>query len=189
MIQFERGKDIRKSIRIGRCNERVFTNIREAAEWCVEYPEEYTKGIVHDWFSVNPELGIPYYDVAKSQFNHESFRKGNETTGKLQMVKWIKENLHFSAHPEAIIGLKDSKMIIDLAEELIGIKIISKRYNIDESEFVQLQKMMDKKMLEVETLDFDKKGDTEELKSQYLNGYKDAFNDIKSMIKYLKENK
>ena len=182
-MNFERGKDIRSSIRIGRCKERVFKDIKEAAEWCVEYPEEYTKGIVSSWFGINPETKNTYYNAAKSQFNHEALRKGNETTGKLQMVKWIKENLHFSAHPEAVIGLKDSKMIIDLTEELVGVKIFSEKYNISETEFSVLTSMMDRKIKEIESWDRDPDAPVPD---QYISGFKDAFVEIKRMIKMIK---
>lgn len=183
MIGFERNKDVRSSIHIGRCQERVFKDIREAAEWCVEYPGEYTKGIVHSWFSQNPENKQSYYDASKSQFNHEALRKGNETTGKLQMVKWIKENLHFSKHPEAIIGLKDSKAIIDLAEELIGVKIFSQKYNVSETEFGKLLKMMDEK---IQALENWHEKDESHFQDAYLIGFREAFVEVKRMIGVIK---
>lgn len=132
---------------IGLAQQRVFKWVEEAAQWAFMFPKEYTHGIVDNWLGKNPQSGLPFFSLRTGEFDQDAlYIKGKEVGGKfdwdsdgditisantLSMVKWFKVNVHFSDHPEAIIGLRECKKIVDGVEELIREKIqelIDKEY-------------------------------------------------------------
>jgi len=106
-MNFERGKDPLRSMGIGHSQKREFASIREAAEWALLFPAEYTDGKITKWtreFLNNGQISIP----------------GRIEHGWLQMVKWMKDNIRIpSLMIDGRIGLKDAKTIIDLMREML----------------------------------------------------------------------
>lgn len=114
MINFERHHDPLKALRMGRRQKRLFKDIKEVVQWILLFPEECTEGIVNNWFGIGKN-GEYFFNFDKGIFNIESF----DLFGKLPIVKWLKNNIHWEQWPEDSIGLKECKEIIDRAEMLI----------------------------------------------------------------------
>jgi hypothetical protein len=122
-MNFERHQNPLKSIGIGRRQKRLFKDIEEVAQWATLFPEEYTDGFVDSWFGTN-EDGNHYFDFRSGRFNGDVLSPSDPyripvSHGKLQMVKWAKDNIHLEDWPEERIGLKECKQIFDRVEEII----------------------------------------------------------------------
>jgi len=181
MIGFERNKDPRSSMEIGRIKERVFDDINEAANWFAKYPAAYTEGFITDWGGKNPHTGVPFFDRATGNFNHRAF-SGTHISGKLQFIKWVKENIHFSKYPEAIIGLKEAKIIVDTAEQIVGHRLFAETHFPDQTDFKNMEEYID-------TIWQDLREDPPNMHSaEYVNGYFEACNKMKSFIENIKRN-
>jgi len=157
-MDFERHIDPKRLIGIGLAQQRIFKWVEEAAQWAFMFPGEYTQGIVDNWLGKNPQTGLPFFSLRTGEFNPDAlFVRGKEVGGKfvwdpdgdltvfsntLSMVKWFKANVHFSDHPEAIIGLRECKGITNRVEELILEKIqelIDKEYHENKSSSTRKQ--------------------------------------------------
>jgi hypothetical protein len=111
-MNFKRGTDPLKSMSIGISQKRIFKDVEDAALWAILFPGEYTSGVVDDWFGIDPVRNIPFFNFYDGRFG--------VTTGKLQMVKWFKDNIKWEGYGISdTIGLRDAKMIADRIEELL----------------------------------------------------------------------
>jgi hypothetical protein len=181
MINFERHKDPKSSLSIGRIKERVFEDTDEAAAWFAKYPAAYTEGHIQDWGGKNPQSGIPFFDRAQGSFNSRALA-GIPVSGKLQFIKWVKENIHFSAHPEAIIGLKEAKIIVDTAEQFVAHRLFSETHFPDQTDFQNMEEYID-------TIWQDLRENPPDMHSpEYVKGYFDACNKMKTFIENIKRN-
>ena len=173
-MNFERNKDPKASMGIGEVNRRVFDNTDEAAEWFAKYPAAYTDGAIHDWGGKNFSNGEFWFDRPTGKFNH----RASGEIGKLRFVKWVKENIHFSKYPEAIIGLKESKIIVDTAEEIIGRRLFKETNFPNQTDLENMEqyiRMIQNQMLE----------DTKSM--DYQNGFREACGKMKRFIKNIKK--
>jgi spermidine/putrescine-binding protein len=122
-MTFERGQKPLKTLGIGYRQKRIFKGIEEAVKWAILFPEEYTDGLVHSWFGTDSQ-GRYFFDFAGEKFNtdvlkRKDFNAEDVYFGKLHMVKWAKDNLHWGEYPNERIGLKECKQIFDRVEEII----------------------------------------------------------------------
>jgi len=178
-MNFERGKDIRTSMNIGRIQERIFKDTNEAATWFAKYPAAYTEGFITDWGGKNPHTGMPFFDRASGNFHARAFL-GTPVSGKLQFIKWVKENIHFSAYPEAIIGLKDAKIIVDTAEQIIGHRLFAESHFPDQTDLDNMREFID-------TLWEDLR-ESKSSSPEYQRGYFEACNKMKEFIETIEKN-
>ena len=111
-MNVKRGSDPLKSMSIGLGQKRIFKDVEDAALWAILFPGEYTSGVVDDWFGIDPVRNIPFFNFYDGRFG--------VTTGKLQMIKWFKDNIKWEGFgSDDLIGLKEAKMIADRIEELL----------------------------------------------------------------------
>lgn len=104
-VNFERGKDPKETMGLGKARLRDFNSLEEAAKWVVLFPNIVTEGKFQSWegltmpYDADRKIGtfkeeiIPYFD-------------------KLDLVRWIKNNLLVNGTP---LVLRDSKEIADQA--------------------------------------------------------------------------
>ena len=123
-MQFERGKDPKKVLRVGECRRRLFKDIEDAAQWFSKNPSEYTDGKISDWKHHCDRNG----DIIHSSLPSDC--------GKLAQVKWVKFNLRMEKNPDYDLGLKESKGIVDRAWEIIKARII--REGVEPEELDQI---------------------------------------------------
>jgi len=111
-MNFERGKDPLRSMGIGHSQKREFASIREAAEWALLFPAEYTDGQITKW--------------SRDMISSGRLELPNGVhTGWLQMVKWMKDNIRIpSLFGNEKIGLKEAKNVIDLMREMIPVYLM-----------------------------------------------------------------
>jgi len=111
-MNFQRGQDPLRSMGIGQAQKREFASIKEAAEWGLLFPAEYTNGQIFKWtieMVVDGKLKIP----------------AGVDIGLLHMVKWMKDNARIpSLFGNERIGLKEAKNIIDLIMEMVPVFVM-----------------------------------------------------------------
>jgi hypothetical protein len=116
-MNFQRGQDPLQSMGIGYAQKREFSSIKEASDWAILFPAEYTDGQIQKWTKGmvnNGKLEIP----------------AGPNTGWLQMVKWMKDNARIpSLFGNEKIGLKEAKNIIDIVRESVPL-IVMKGENL-----------------------------------------------------------
>jgi len=190
MINFERNIGVKSAIGIGLVAKRVFKDVEEAADWASKFPEVYTEGFIRSWSDNNPHNDLPFFDFPCGKINSDAIQRPssqlqsgqsvNTTTyGKLYIVKWLKENIHFEKYPNDRIGLKECKAIVDLMEQLIHAKYLSEKYKLISNDAEKIEKLVDD-MKEYP----DESG---EHGYAYYRGYIDACNQIKRFIETLKD--
>lgn len=111
-MNFERNTDPKKSLDIGLRAKRAFKTIEEAVDWVNMFPEVISDGNFSTW---EEEKTVRLPSFYSGQGYHSSIPE--RTSNKLQMVKWIKDNIKFEGEEQYKIGLKDSKRILDRAYE------------------------------------------------------------------------
>ena len=190
MINFERNIGVKSAISIGLVAKRVFKDVEEAADWASRFPEVYTEGFIRSWHDKNPHNDLPFFDFPCGKINSDAIQRPSSqlqsgqsvntaTYGKLYIVKWLKENIHFEKYPEAPIGLKECKAIVDLMEQLIHAKYMAEKYKLVTDDAEKMKKMLS---------DMIKNSDkSNEHGYAYSTGFADACNQMKRFIETLKD--
>ena len=123
-MNFEKHTDPKKSLGIGKSQQRKFDSVEEIAQWCFLFPKECSSGEVYNWFGTDKN-GNLFFDFEKEKFNENlRFPSPISTEGQSAMlffVRWIKQNIDLNYTPnfKYNIGLKESKQSIDRLEEII----------------------------------------------------------------------
>jgi len=105
-MNFERGKNIKKGLKIGLGSKRAFETIEEGIVWLFKFPEEIDDNPFVDW---------------NNSINDSDDHFGTSDWGKLALTKWIKANIKVKElmyepnflDNEHLMGLKESKQLVD----------------------------------------------------------------------------
>jgi hypothetical protein len=104
---FERGRDVKSSMSIGKASQRNFEDEDQMIKWILWFPSVVTEGVLDKW---NPS------DMISTIETHKDFHEKSPFT-KLDLIRFIKNSLYINGEG---LGLRDSKEIADITTKLIA---------------------------------------------------------------------